>query len=52
MKTVWMLPVLAGLLAGCGVKGGWMGAAAEKKYDDELAAQRLASVRNSDDYYE
>ena len=51
-KIRWMVPVLAGLLAGCGVKGGWMGAEAEKKYDAELAAQRLASVRNSDDYYE
>ena len=51
-KIRWMVPVLAGLLAACGTKGGWMGAEAEKKYDSELAAQRLASVRNSDDYYE
>jgi hypothetical protein len=52
MKNAWMLLATAGVLAGCGVKGGWMGAEAEKKYDSELAAQRLASVRNSDDYYE
>lgn len=48
----WMAPALAGMLAACGAKGGWMGAEAEKRYDAELAAQRLASVRNSDDYYE
>jgi hypothetical protein len=48
----WATLALAGVVAGCGVKGGWMGAEAEKKYDSELAAQRLASVRNSDDYYE
>lgn len=48
-----MAPALAGvLLVACGAKGGWMGAAAEKTYDKELEAQRLASVRNSDDYYE
>ena len=52
MRMLWILPAAAGLLAGCGVKGGWMGAEAENKYDAELAAQRLASVRNSDDYYE
>jgi hypothetical protein len=51
-KLRWMTLALAGLLGACGVKGGWMGAEAEKKYDAELAAQRLASVRNSDDYYE
>lgn len=39
-------------LAGCGTKGGWMGAEAEKKYDKELEAQRLASINNNDDYYE
>lgn len=49
----WMLPALAGLvLTACGAKGGWMGAEAEKKYDKELEAQRLAAERNSDDYYE
>jgi len=49
----WTMPAVAGLLLGaCGVKGGWMGAAAEKNYDKELEAQRLAAERNSDDYYE
>jgi hypothetical protein len=49
----WMLPAVAGVLLGaCGVKGGWMGAEAEKSYDKELEAQRLTAVRNSDDYYE
>jgi hypothetical protein len=52
VKIRWMALALAGALAGCGAKGSWMGAEAEKKYDSELAAQRLASVRNSDDYYE
>ena len=40
------------LLAACGTKGAWMGAANEKVYDKELEAARLAAVRNSDDYYE
>lgn len=52
VKIRWMTLALAGTLAACGVKGGWMGAEAEKKYDAELAAQRLVAVRNSDDYYE
>ncbi|MEK6806116.1 MAG: hypothetical protein AABY95_05655 [Pseudomonadota bacterium] len=39
-------------VTGCGTKGGWMGADAEKKYDKELEAQRLASINNNDDYYE
>lgn len=52
LKTRWMAPVLAGMLAACGAKGGWMGADAEKAYDKELAAKRLASVVNNDDYYE
>jgi hypothetical protein len=52
VKIRWMVLAVAGMLGACGVKGGWMGAEAEKKYDAELAAQRLASVRNSDDYYE
>lgn len=48
-----MVPAVAGvLLTACGTKGGWMGAEAEKKYDKDLEAQRLAAVRNSDDYYE
>ena len=40
------------LLSGCATKGSWMGADAEKKYDTELAATRLAESRNNDDYYE
>lgn len=40
------------LLSACGAKGAWMGAAAEKTYDKDLDAARLAAVRNSDDYYE
>jgi len=52
VKIRWMVPVLAGLLAACGAKGGWMGAEKEKSYDKDLEAQRLAAVRNSDDYYE
>ncbi len=40
------------LLAGCGVKGGWMGADAEKTYDKELEAKRLAENKNNDDYFE
>lgn len=39
-------------VTGCGTKGGWMGADAEKKYDKELEASRLASINNNDDYYE
>ncbi len=39
-------------LAGCSVKGGWMGAEAEKAYDKELAAKRLAEDSNNDDYFE
>lgn len=39
-------------LGGCATKGGWMGAEAEKAYDKELEAKRLASVLNNDDYYE
>jgi len=45
-----LAPVL--LLAACGAKGSWMGAAAEKAYDKDLEAARLAAIRNSDDYYE
>lgn len=52
-KTIrWMFPAAALALAACGTKGGWMGAEAEKAYDKELAAKRLASVNNNDDYYE
>jgi len=49
---IWMAPVLGAMLAACGTQGGWKGAELEKAYDKELEAQRLASVRNSDDYYE
>jgi predicted small lipoprotein YifL len=44
------LVVLA--MAGCGTKGGWMGADAEKAYDKELEAKRLAEQDNNDDYFE
>lgn len=40
------------LMSGCASEGKWMGADAEKKYDKELEASRLAAIRNSDDYYE
>lgn len=50
--TRWMTPVLALALTACGTKGAWMGAEAEKAYDKELEASRIAAVRNSDDYYE
>jgi len=39
-------------LAGCAVKDGWKGAAAEGSYDKELAARRLAEDLNNDDYWE
>ncbi|MDB5968560.1 MAG: hypothetical protein JWQ90_1010 [Hydrocarboniphaga sp.] len=38
--------------SGCGTKGDWMGADAEKAYDKELEAKRMASVLNNDDYYQ
>lgn len=40
------------LLSGCAVKGGWMGAEAEKAYDKELEIKRLAEILNNEDYYE
>jgi hypothetical protein len=40
------------LVSGCAVKGGWMGAEAEKAYDKELEIKRLAEVLNNEDYYE
>ena len=40
------------ILSGCGVKGGWMGAEAEKAYDKELEIKRLAAVLNNEDYFE
>lgn len=39
-------------LSGCAATGGWQGAAAEKAYDKQLEARRLAEVLNHDDYYE
>lgn len=39
-------------LSGCATKGNWMGAEAEKAYDKDLEAKRLAEVNNNDDYYE
>lgn len=39
-------------VSGCSTKGDWMGADAEKAYDKELEAKRLASVLNNDDYYQ
>jgi hypothetical protein len=48
--------VAAGMLslaaAGCGTKGDWMGADAEKAYDKEAEAKRMAAVLNNDDYYQ
>lgn len=38
-------------LTGCAT-GSWQGAAAEKIYDQELEAKRLAEVNNNDDYWE
>jgi hypothetical protein len=40
------------LLAGCATQSTWMGAEAEKQYDKELDAKRLAENFNNDDYYE
>lgn len=39
-------------LSACSTKGDWMGADAEKAYDKELEAKRLAAVNNNDDYYQ
>jgi len=39
-------------LPGCAVKDGWQGAAAEKAYDKDLDARRLAEELNNDDYWE
>jgi hypothetical protein len=46
--------VAVSLLAasGCSTKGDWMGADAEKAYDKELEAKRMAAVLNNDDYYQ
>lgn len=43
---------VAAFLSGCAIKGGWMGAEAEKAYDKELEIKRLAEVLNNEDYYE
>jgi hypothetical protein len=43
--------VVAGALAGC-ASIGWRGAEAEKQYDKDLEARRLAEVNNNDDYFE
>lgn len=40
------------LLSGCGTKGSWMGADAEKAYDKDLEIKRLAEVLNNEDYFE
>lgn len=50
--SAWAVVTSVLLLAACGTQGGWRGADAEKAYDKELEASRLAAVRNSDDYYE
>lgn len=51
-RSTWIFMAPVVLLAACGTKGGWTGAAAEKQYDKEREAARLAEARNSDDYYE
>lgn len=44
---------LAALTAtACATKDSWKGAEAEKSYDAELNAKRLAETLNNDDYYE
>ena len=48
----WACLGLALTLAGCASSGSWKGAEAEKAYDKELEASRLAAIRNSDDYYQ
>ncbi len=39
-------------VSGCAVKGGWMGADAEKAYDKDMKAKAEAAALNNDDYYE
>ena len=51
MKNQIWLALAPVALAGCAA-GTWMGAEAEKAYDKDLDAARLAAIRNSDDYYE
>lgn len=44
--------LLSTLLSACAAPGSWMGADAEKAYEKELAAKRMAEAYNNDDYYE
>ncbi|MGQ0585679.1 MAG: hypothetical protein ACT4PK_00545 [Gammaproteobacteria bacterium] len=48
----WVVPAVAGVLSACGAPGHWMGAGAEKMYDQNLEAIRATAVLNNDDYYE
>lgn len=53
--SVWGMGLVAAAaiaVSGCGVKGGWMGADAEKAYDKEMKAKAEAAKLNNDDYYE
>lgn len=56
MMLKWRTTGLAAMVAvaatGCTAPGAWMGADAEKVYDKELEAKRLAAVINNDDYYQ
>jgi hypothetical protein len=51
LRIVPMLLLATLTLGGCAANG-WKGADAEKAYDDQAAARRLADERNNDDYYE
>ncbi|MGQ0696909.1 MAG: hypothetical protein ACT4PZ_01580 [Panacagrimonas sp.] len=44
--------LLSAGVSACATPGGWMGAEAEKGYEKELAAKRIAEAYNNDDYYE
>lgn len=46
------LVAVALMASGCATQGSWMGADAEKAYDKELEAKRLAEANNNDDYFE
>src|SRR5262245_15755002 len=53
MKAIRILaPAMAGFLSACGATGHYMGAGAEKMYDQNLEAVRATAVLNNDDYYE
>lgn len=55
MKCVAAAALVAGLatvLVGCSASGRWMGAEAEKAYDNELDIRRLAETLNNEDYFE